>query len=95
MLFNSIVRRNFVQPKDASIAKDARQTPGEQELPKEGSVLFDTHGAYLDSPRNVAKEMGVVFIDMNKITHDLVQGLGPVESKKLYMFVEPGKSRLS
>ena len=91
VLFNSIVRRNFVQPKDASIAKDARQTPGEQELPKEGSVLFDTHGAYLDSPRNVAKEMGVVFIDMNKITHDLVQGLGPVESKKLYMFVEPGK----
>ena len=91
VLFNSIVRRNFVQPKDASIAKDARQTPGEQELPKEGSVLFDTHGAYLDSPRNVAKEMGVVFIDMNKITHDLVQGLGSVESKKLYMFVEPGK----
>ena len=26
---------------------------------------------------------------MNKITHDLVEGLGPVESKKLFMFVEP------
>ena len=75
----------------ASIATDARRAPGEQELPKEGNVLYDTHGAYLDSPRNVAKEMGVAFIDMNKITHDLVQGLGPAESKKLFMFVEPEK----
>lgn len=91
VLFNSIVRRNFVQPADASIAKDVRRTPGEKEQPKEGTVLFDTHGAYLDSPRNVAKELGVVFIDMNKITHDLVEGLGPVESKKLFMFVEPNQ----
>ena len=89
VLFNSIVRRNFVQPKDTSILKDVRRTPGESEPPKEGTVLFDTHGAYLDSPRNVAKELGVAFIDMNKITHDLVEGLGPVESKKLFMFVEP------
>lgn len=91
VLFNSIVRRNFVQPKDASITKDVRRTPGEKELPKEGTILFDTHGAYLDSPRNVAKELGVTFIDMNKITHDLVQELGPVESKKLFMFVEPNQ----
>ena len=35
VLFNSIVRRNFVQPEDASIATDARRAPGEQELPKE------------------------------------------------------------
>ena len=89
VLFNSIVRRNFVQPKDTSISKDVRRTPGESEPPKEGTVLFDTHGAYLDSPRNVAKELRVAFIDMNKITHDLVEGLGPVESKKLFMFVEP------
>ena len=74
---------------DDAIAKDVRRTPGEKEQPKEGTVLFDTHGAYLDAPRNVAKELGVTFIDMNKITHDLVQGLGPVESKKLFMFVEP------
>ena len=33
----------------------------------------------------------MTFIDMNKITHDLVQGLGPVESKKLFMFVEPNQ----
>ncbi|MFV0588988.1 pectinesterase family protein [Bacteroides reticulotermitis] len=89
VLFNSIVRRNFVRASDESISKDARKEPGKESLPTEGTQLFDTHGAYLDSPRNVAKEMGVVFIDMNKITHDLVQGLGPVESKKLFMWVEP------
>ena len=54
VLFNSIVRRNFVQPKDASIAKDIRRIPGtSKEQPKEGTVLFDTHGAYLDSPNRV------------------------------------------
>ena len=53
----------------------------------EGDKLIDTHGAYLDSPRNVAKELNVPFIDMNKLTHDLVEGLGPKESKKLFMWV--------
>lgn len=89
VLFNSIVRRNFVASQDSAIAKDARLTPGEKELPKEGSVLFDTHGDYLKSPQNVAKELGVVFIDLNKSTHDLVEGLGPVKSKELFMFVAP------
>ena len=53
----------------------------------DGNKLIDTHGAYLDSPRNVAKELGVAFVDMNKVTHDLVEGMGPVESKKLFMWV--------
>ncbi len=56
----------------------------------EGDKLVDTHGAYLDSPRNVAKEMGVAFVDMNRITHDLVEGLGPDASKELFMWVPPG-----
>lgn len=53
------------------------------------SELIDTHGAYLDSPRNVAKELNVPFIDMNKITHDLVEGLGPDASTKLFVWVTP------
>ncbi len=87
VLFNSIVRRNFIRPQDKDINKDARKVPGEEALPVEGNTLFDTHGAYLDSPRKVAKELGVAFVDMNKITHSLVEKLGPVESKKLYMWV--------
>ena len=91
VLFNSIVRRNFIRPQDKDINKDTRKVPGEEALPVEGKILFDTHGAYLDSPRRVAKELGVAFVDMNKITHDLVEGLGPVESKKLYMWIPANK----
>lgn len=52
-------------------------------------TLVDTHGAYRESPRNVARELGATFIDMNRITHELVQELGPEESKKLFMWVAP------
>lgn len=55
----------------------------------EEGILVDTHGAYLESPRNVAKEMGVTFIDLNKLTHDLVQNLGVEPSKKLFVWIEP------
>lgn len=91
ILCNAIVRRNFVRPLDESISKDTRHDAGEVKQPQEGDTLYDTHGAYIESPRNVAKKLDVAFIDMNKITHDLVQTLGPVESKKLFMWVEPDK----
>ena len=87
VVFNAIVRRNFVRPQDEEINKDTRKVPGQESLPQEGKQLFDTHGAYLESPRNVAKELGVAFVDMNKITHDLVENLGSQESKKLFMWV--------
>ena len=93
ILCNAIVRRNFVRPLDESISKDTRYDAGEVKQPQEGDTLYDTHGAYIESPRNVAKKLNVPFIDMNKITHELVQGLGPVESKKLFMWVEPTKYR--
>lgn len=51
--------------------------------------LIDTHGAYLESPRRVAQELNVPFVDMNRITHELMEGMGPEESKKLLMWVAP------
>lgn len=89
VLFNSIVRRNFVKPHDASISTDKRHDAGTVEQPEEGSTLFDTHGAYLDSPRNVATELNVPFVDMNTLTHNLVEDMGPVDSKQLFMWVAP------
>lgn len=83
ILMNAIVRRNFLAPCDQPghiVASDNQV---------EGDTLYDTHGAYLDSPRNVAKKLNVPFVDANKITHELVQGLGREESKKLFMWVEP------
>lgn len=87
VLFNAIVRRNFGENKNA-VAEDDLHGKGTTEV-KEGDKLIDTHGAYLDSPRNVAKELKVPFVDMNKITHDLVEGLGPEKSKAIYLWIEP------
>ena len=87
VLFNSIVRRNFGHNKNAVANDDYRKAKADDIV--EGDTLIDTHGAYLDSPRNVAKELGIVFIDHNKLTHDFVQSLGREGSKKVYMWIEP------
>ena len=92
ILMNSIVRRNF--PASASIkAEDRDDNPpvGPTKETEGGYILVDTHGAYLESPRNVAAQDGVPFIDMNKITHKLVQELGPTLSKELFMWIPAGE----
>lgn len=91
VLFNSIVRRNFFNNKNAVTDDDVRREKVEGTA-LEGDSLIDTHGAYLDSPRRVAAEMKVAFIDLNKLTHDLVQGLGVEGSKQLYMWIPEGVS---
>lgn len=88
VLFNSIVRRNFRVNENAVTDDDFRKDKLEEA--KEGEVLIDTHGEYLNSPRNVAKELNVPFVDMNKLTHDLVQGMGAEASKKLFMWMPEG-----
>lgn len=88
VLFNSIVRRNFYDNKNAVTDDDFRKDKQPEAVEKDS--LIDTHGAYLDSPRNVAAELKVPFIDANKITRDLVQGMGVEGSKKIYMWVAPG-----
>ena len=89
ILMNSIARRNFPPSSELDIASesDDKQQEWKGKYPDEGVILVDTHGAYLDSPRNVAKETGVTFIDMNKITHKLVQELGPTCSRELFMWI--------
>jgi len=52
--------------------------------------LVDTHGEYVTVIRDLANEMKVPLVDLNKMTAELVEGLGTEESKKLYMYVEPG-----
>jgi lysophospholipase L1-like esterase len=52
--------------------------------------LKDTFGDYIDTARAVAKEMNVPLVDLNKKTGDMVQSYGPEESKKLFLFIQPG-----
>ena len=54
------------------------------------STLVDTHGAYIQSVKNVAAELKVPVVDMNRISHDLVTSLGDEASKSLFMHIAPG-----
>lgn len=94
ILMNSIVRRNFPANGIAAAQTDDRQKTwkkGLENYPAEGDTLVDTHGDYRIVPKNVAEEMGVVFVDMNTLTHELVQGLGKDSSKDLFMWMPVGK----
>lgn len=90
VLFNSVVRRNFGENPNAVSSDDFR--PEKADPVEEGDTLVDTHGKYLDSPRNVAKEMDVCFIDLNKATKELVESMGIEGSKKLFMWIREGTS---
>ena len=97
VLFNSIVRRNFGEADAASVAQAVVQDDIRKGIDlnatqievKEGDRLIDTHGAYLDSPRNVACELEVPFVDLNRVTHDLVERMGAEASKQLFVWVAP------
>lgn len=89
ILCNSVVRRIFSQSKTAVTDDDFRTNSSSYLM--DGDTLVDTHGAYLQSPKNVAIKLNVAFIDANRITHDLEQGLGPIISRKLHMWFLPGE----
>jgi len=54
--------------------------------------LVNTHGDYPAAMRKVALDLNVNLIDMNLLTHDLVQSYGVEESKKLYVHLLPGEN---
>ena len=92
VLMNAVVRRNFLVQAPA-VADDEmlrNTTFADGSRMVEGDSLIDTHGLYRVAPRDVARRMNCHFIDANKITHDLEQGLGREGSKKLHMWFLPG-----
>ncbi len=93
VLMNCVVRRNFakVAPKNDDDEALRKTTFKDAKGLVEGDSLVDTHGLYRVAPRDVAERMHVHFIDANRITHDLEQGLGTEASKKLHMWFLPGE----
>ena len=91
ILMNAVVRRNFFQVSDGSAEDEALRNTKYEDEQVNSDTLIDTHGAYLLSPRRVAEQMGVVFIDANRITHDLEQGMGIEGSRRLHMWYRPGE----
>ena len=93
ILMNCVVRRNFFvnAPENDDDEKLRTTTFKDGVKMVEGDSLIDTHGLYRVAPRDVARRMNVHFVDANKITHDLEQGLGTEASKKLHMWFLPGE----
>lgn len=93
VLMNCVVRRNFfvVAPKNDD--DEALRTTTFKDGVKmvEGDSLVDTHGLYAVAPRDVASRMNCFFVDANRLTHDLEQGLGTEASKGLHMWFRPGQ----
>ena len=94
VLMNPVVRRNFAQKQVAATGDDEslrNTTFKDGASVQEGDSLVDTHGLYAVAPRDVAQRMNCLFVDANKITHDLEQSLGVERSKKLHMWYKPGE----
>ena len=91
VLMNAVVRRNFFVAVPENDDDEKLRTTTFQDGVKmiEGDSLIDTHGLYRQAPRDVAQRMNVHFVDANRITHDLEQGLGREASKKLHMWFLP------
>ncbi len=91
VLMSCVVRRNFakVPPKNDDDEALRNTTFKDAQGLVEGDSLVDTHGLYRIAPRDVAERMNCHFVDANKITHELEQGLGTEASKKLHMWYLP------
>lgn len=91
ILMSPVVRRNFyLKPARQDDDEKLRETIYKGENVN-SDTLVDTHGEYAKVAAKVAMQYGAIFIDANKITHDIEQGLGVEGSRKLHMWVEPGK----
>jgi DNA sulfur modification protein DndE len=52
--------------------------------------FFDEHGVYPDIVREVAAQLKVPLIDMHRKSEKLIVALGEEESKKIFLWIEPG-----
>lgn len=93
VLMSCVVRRNYYvkapEIADDELLRTSTFKNGVKMI--EGDTLIDTHGLYKVAPRDVAQRMNCFYVDANKITHDLEQGLGTEASKKLHMWFRPGE----
>lgn len=97
IVMNCVVRRNFYNAKtkkeidDEALRSVNRDKFSISDEKINSDTLVDTHGDYAKVPAVVAKEMGVAFVDANKISKDLENGLGANGSRELHMVKYNGK----
>ena len=97
VLFNAIARRNFFENKNAAEEDDLFGKGTTQK--QEGDSLVETHiitredgviDDYLEAPRRIAKELNTPFVEMNKISKELILSFGNEGSKRLFCWIPAG-----
>ena len=83
--------RRYVEETRAAGARPVLLTPINRNRWASPRVMEDTHGAYPDATRRVAKEMGVPLIDLHTMTRKRFTRLGPEKSGKLFLNLAPGE----
>jgi lysophospholipase L1-like esterase len=84
----------FVRETLAKGANPILVTPVGRRIFKNGQLLANTHGLYPAVVKEVAAETGVPFIDLQEKSVRLIAQYGEEESKKMFVYVAPGESRL-
>ena len=94
VLFNAIARRNFFENKNAAEEDDLFGKGTTQK--QEGDSLVETHiikradgviDDYLEAPRRIAKELNTPFVEMNKISKELILSFGNEGSKRMFCWI--------
>ena len=82
--------RRFISETRAQGATPLLATPVCRRKFNAAGKLTDTHGAYPDAVRAVAKETGVALLDLERATAAWLQAAGDEPSRKFFMWIEPG-----
>lgn len=92
ILMNAVARRLwYVETMKNEDDEKLRGTTFTGEEIINSDTLVDTHGAYAVVPRLIAQKLDVVFVDANKVTHDIETRMGAVDSRRLHMWFKPGE----
>jgi DNA sulfur modification protein DndE len=82
--------RRFIRETRAKEATPVLATPVCRRKFDAAGKLVDTHGAYPDAVRAVAREENVALLDLTAATAAWLQAAGDEPSKKFFMWIAPG-----
>jgi Lysophospholipase L1 and related esterases len=85
--------RNYIAESRERGAFPVLATPVVRRRFDDDGNLVDTHGDYPDAIRAVAREQQVPLLELQRATAELLIATGPEESKKFFMWLEPGAYR--
>lgn len=66
-------------------------TPVQKMSFSDQGIALETHGRYPDAMKALAREENVPLIDLSEMSKSLYQQLGPVQTKKLFLWLKPGE----